>query len=343
MDTDAAKRDARRARLRYVNDDEPGIRRTGHGPFRYTDPNGKRLTNKRELARIRSLAIPPAWTDVWICKTSNGHIQATGRDARRRKQYRYHDDWRATRDANKYDRMIAFGKAVGKIRKAAQRDLKRKGLPKEKVVATILHLLESTSIRVGNEEYARANRSFGLTTLRNRHVEVKRGKLTFRFKGKSGKDHLVDVNDSKIAKIVRKCEELPGQRLFEYVDNEGGVHTIESTDVNDYIRAASGADFTAKDFRTLTATLLAAHYLRSVERAESETALRKTVNTMIRAVASRLGNTVSVCRKSYIHPFVIESFLKPGQAKHTASQRAIARLLLTHELPEIADLDSAAE
>lgn len=258
--------------------------------------------------RIRSLAIPPAWTDVWISPLEHGHIQATGRDAKGRKQYRYHPRWRIERDTNKYHRVVEFGAVLPRVRAAVERDLALRGLPREKVIATLLRLLELTSIRVGNEEYARENRSFGLTTMRNRHVVVDGTDIQFDFRGKSGKVHSIHLRDRRLARILQRCEELPGQRLFEFVDDQGATHAIESSDVNDYLREVSGGDFTAKDYRTLAGTLLAARALREHPPASSAAETKRLVNEAIRLVASRLGNTPTVCRKCYIHPIVIDSF-----------------------------------
>lgn len=330
---------ARSAGLRYVSEAAPGVRRLGACRFRYVGPEGRPVRDVATLARIRALAIPPAWTDVWICAIEQGHIQATGRDARARKQYRYHAKWRVERDAGKYERMLAFGRAISRIRAAVARDLALPGLPREKVLATVMRLLELTCIRVGNEEYARTNRSFGLTTLRNRHVEVDGSAIKFHFRGKSGKVHVIGIHDRRIARIVRQCEELPGQHLFEYLDADGRPHAVESNDVNDYIRDVSGGDFTAKDFRTLAGTLLAARSLREVPRGETQAELKRAVNDTVRQVAQRLGNTVSVCRKCYIHPCVIDAFMRAslgaGVAALHEEEAAIMRLLEKDVLPEL--------
>ncbi len=290
---------AKAASLRYVNDARPGIRRRRAGKgFAYYLPDGSRLRDRPALTRIRSLAVPPAWEQVWICPQAEGHLQATGRDARGRKQYRYHPRWRRVRDETKYERMLVFGGALPRIRARLKKDLALPGLPRERVLATIVRLLETSFIRVGNEEYARANRSFGLTTLRNRHVEISGSTLRFRFQGKSGKSHMVDVNDRRMARLVRRCRDLPGQDLFQYLDEAGAPQPIDSGAVNDYLREVSGQEFTAKDFRTWAGTLLAARRLF----AEGE---RPTIAETAKAVAGDLGNTAAICRKCYIHPAVL--------------------------------------
>jgi DNA topoisomerase I len=301
---------AKSAGLRYVSDQARGIRRE-MGPlgFKYIGSNGKMIRNAAELKRIRSLAVPPAWTDVWICADPRGHLQATGRDARGRKQYRYHPDWRACRDENKYDRMQQFAAALPDIRKRTESDLARTGLPREKVLATVVQLLEKSLIRVGNDEYAKANRSFGLTTLRNKHVDVKGSTLKFEFRGKSGVQHTVGVNDRRLARIVKQCRDLPGQELFQYIDDDGTHQGVTSQDVNAYLKEISGEDFTAKDFRTWSGTVLAATALREFDEAGSATQAKKNVLEAIEAVAGMLGNTRAVCRKSYIHPAIIDAYM----------------------------------
>lgn len=285
--------------MRYVNDARPGIRRRRSGAgFAYFLSDGTHLRDRAALARIRALAIPPAWEQVWICPLPEGHLQATGRDARGRKQYRYHARWRRVRDETKYERMLVFGRALPRIRARLRKDLGLPGLPREKVLATIVRLLETSFIRVGNEEYARANRSFGLTTLRNRHVEISGSTLRFRFQGKSGKSHTVDVDDRHIAQLVRRCRDLPGQDLFQYLDEAGEPQPIDSGAVNDYLRAISGQEFTAKDFRTWAGTLLAARRLSSGHEPP-------TILETAKAVAEELGNTAAICRKCYIHPAVL--------------------------------------
>ena len=301
---------AEEAGLRYVSDDRPGYTRKSKGDdFDWLDTEGKVIRDEQRLLRIKHLAIPPAWTDVWICPAPNGHLQATGRDARRRKQYLYHERWREVRDENKYDRIISFGKALPKIRRRITRDLKLPGLPRNKVLATVVQLLESTFIRIGNEEYARENKSFGLTTMKDRHVEVKGAKLRFRFRGKSGRDHDVDVTDRHIAKIISKLQDLPGQDLFQYVDDDGETRNITSQDVNEYLRAITGEDFSAKDFRTWAGTVLTAIGLKAQEKFENKKQAKANIKTAINAVAKILGNTPAICRKCYVHPAVLENYL----------------------------------
>src|SRR5437764_9280708 len=301
---------AEEAGLRYVSDEQPGYTRKRKGDdFEYFDTEGKRIRDETRLLRIKRLAIPPAYTDVWICPSTNGHIQATGRDARGRKQYRYHERWREVRDENKYDRMIVFGKMLPKIRRRVNRDLKRRGLPREKVLATVVQLLERTFIRIGNEEYAKENKSFGLTTMRNHHVDVTATKLKFRFRGKSGKEHEVDVTDRRLAKIIRQLQDLPGQEVFRYVDDDGEIRKITSEDVNDYLREITGEDFTAKDFRTWAGTVLAAMALNIQEPFVNKTQAKRNIKDAISAVAKILGNTPAVCRKCYVHPAVLETYL----------------------------------
>ncbi|WP_020655731.1 DNA topoisomerase IB [Massilia niastensis] len=313
--TDATPADppaaARAAGLRYVRDDRPGIRREPAGEgFRYLDAGGDAVSDEATLARIRKLAIPPAWTEVWICPQANGHLQATGRDARGRKQYRYHATWRAVRDEVKYERMLNFGKALPAIRAEVDRALALPGLPREKVLATIVYLLEATMMRVGNEEYARTNKSFGLTTLRNRHVQVEGSKVEFRFRGKSGVYHKVRVQDRRLARIIARARDLPGQELFQYVDDEGETHSVDSADVNDYLRAITGEDYTAKDFRTWSGTVLAALALQEFEKFDSETQAKRNIVQAIESVAEKLGNTPSICRKCYVHPAVLDAYLE---------------------------------
>jgi DNA topoisomerase-1 len=293
-----------------VCDQSRGIRReTGPLGFKYIGANGKVIRNAAELKRIRSLAVPPAWTDVWICADPRGHLQATGRDAKGRKQYRYHSEWRASRDETKFDRMQEFAAALPDIRKRTAADLARPGLPREKVLATVVQLLEKSLIRVGNDEYARTNRSFGLTTLRNQHVDVRGSTLKFEFRGKSGVRHSVDVNDKHLARIVKQCRDLPGQELFQYIDDDGTHQDVTSQDVNAYLKEITGEDFTAKDFRTWAGTVLAATALREFDAPTSMTHGKKNVVQAIEAVAGILGNTPAVCRKSYIHPVVVEGYM----------------------------------
>ncbi len=299
---------ARLAALRYVTDAEPGISRTPHrAGFAYHSPTGRLIREEATLARIRALAIPPAWTDVWICTSPNGHIQATGRDARGRKQYRYHTRWRGVRDDAKYSRMALFGSVLPKIRARVRRDLRLPGLPRDKVLAAVVRLMESTHLRVGNEEYARQNGSFGLTTLRDRHVETRGDKIRLCFRGKSGKMRDVELNNPRLAKVVRRCRDLPGQMLFQYLDDDGVQHTIDSNDVNGYLREISGHDFTAKDFRTWAGTLWAAKCLPLLEFPKTKRELKSRTTEVVRVVAEQLGNTEAVCRKCYIHPSVLEA------------------------------------
>jgi len=301
---------AREAGLRYVSDTMKGIARRRAGrAFSYRDAKDQAVTDPATLARIRKLAIPPAWKAVWICASANGHLQATGIDAKGRKQYRYHTGWRALRDETKYNRMVAFGRALPAIRERVAADLKREGLPREKMLATIVRLLETTLIRIGNREYARDNASFGLTTLRNRHVAVEGGTIHFEFRAKSGKMRRLDLKDRTLARIVKRARDLPGYELFQYVGKDGERHSIGSDDVNDYLKNASGADFTAKDFRTWAGTVLAALALREFEAFDSEAAAKRNITRAIEQVAGRLGNTVAICRKCYVHPGVFDAYL----------------------------------
>ena len=309
-ESEDARLAARTAGLRYAADTEPGIRRVRVGTgFAYRGADGKLVRDKATLARIRALAVPPAYTDVWICADERGHLQATGRDDRGRKQYRYHERWREVRDGVKFDRMIAFGEALPRLRRRVAADLRRPGLPREKVLAAAVAMLESTLVRVGNEAYRQSNDSYGLTTLRTRHVRISRGRARFRFKGKSGKEHEIEVDDPRLVKIVRRCLEIPGYELFQWVDDEGRRHSIDSGDVNDYIEVAAGADFTAKDFRTWAGTVLAARLLRASAPMESDRAARAEVARVIREVAAELRNTPAVCRQAYVHPAVVDAFI----------------------------------
>jgi DNA topoisomerase-1 len=309
------------AGLRYVSNEQPGYTRKRKGnDFEYFDTDGKRIRDETRLLRLRRLAIPPAYTDVWICPAPNGHIQATGRDARGRKQYRYHERWREARDENKYDRMLVFGKALPKIRRRVNKDLAQRGLPRSKVLATVVQLLERTFIRIGNEEYAKENKSFGLTTMRNRHVDVTGEKLKFSFHGKSGVPHEVDVKDRRLAKIIRQLQDLPGQDIFQYVNSDGEKRTITSQDVNDYLREITGEDFTAKDFRTWAGTVLAAMALNAQEKFKNKTQAKKNIKEAIAAVAKILGNTPTICRKCYVHPSVLETYLEGGMIEGLKQQ-----------------------
>lgn len=301
---------AKAARLRYVSDDMPGIRREKRGEhFAYVAPDGASIEDEDELARIKALAIPPAYNDVWICPLANGHIQATARDARGRKQYRYHKRWREVRDENKYERMAPFAQALPGMRRKLERDLALPGLPRNKVMATIVQLLASTAIRVGNDEYARDNNSFGLTTLRNTHARVRGATVRFSFRGKSGVRHAVDLHDRRIAKTVRQCQDLPGQRLFEYLDDDGSTQSVDSSDVNEYIRELAGEDFSAKDFRTWAGTVTCATLLAD-ETLEQASERKQRVVDVIKEVARRLGNTPAICRKCYVHPAIVDAYLE---------------------------------
>src|SRR6266480_5126878 len=304
---------ARAAGLRYVSDQSPGLRRKRVGKgFIYLDSGGRTLRDAETIGRIKRLAVPPAWSDVWICPDPRGHLQATGRDARGRKQYRYHARWREVRDAVKYDRMLAFAESLPRIREHTDRDLERPDLPREKVLATIVRLLEETRIRVGNDEYRKENGSFGLTTLRNRHVEVIGSDVHFSFRGKSGKLHRVDLQDRRLARIIKRFLEIPGQELFQFLDESGEAKPIDSADVNAYLRDISGEDFTAKDFRTWAGTILAARFLReTITRPNTRGAKKQLVHAIAR-VADELGNTPAVCKTGYIHPAVIAAYLAGG-------------------------------
>jgi DNA topoisomerase-1 len=312
-DTDALDpaASARAAGLRYLMDTGPGIRRVRSGRgFRYVGPDGATLRDPDTLGRIRALAIPPAWTDVWISPSPRGHLQATGLDARGRKQYRYHARWREVRDALKYDHLVAFAEALPRIRESADRDLERPGMPREKVLGAVVRLLEQTRIRVGNEQYRRENRSFGLTTLRNRHVAVIGPTVRFHFRGKGGKDHNVRVTDRRLVRLVKRCLEIPGYALFQYLDENGERHAIDSADVNEYLKAIGGGDFTAKDFRTWSGTVLALRFLRECEPVASDVQSRQQVASAITRVAEHLGNTPAVCRKCYVHPAIVAAYFE---------------------------------
>ncbi len=319
---------AREAGLRYVSDRRRGItrRRAGRG-WSYRAPDGALVRDGKSLARIRALAIPPAWLDVWISPVASGHIQATGRDARGRKQYRDHPRWRHVRDEAKYDRTIAFAEALPAIRERVAADMGLRGLPRDKVLATIVRLLETTFIRVGNAEYARENRSFGLTTLRDGHAVIEGSEVRFKFRGKSGKDHQVGIRDRRLATIVRRCQELPGQELFQYIDDDGSIQDVTSTDVNEYLRQITGQSFTAKDFRTWAGTVLAAKALQALEGTAggTEREMRSNVVRAVEQVAHSLGNTPTVCRQCYVHPAIIDAYLD-GAMVRTARERADERL-----------------
>ncbi|MDQ6683019.1 MAG: DNA topoisomerase IB [Chloroflexota bacterium] len=330
---------AQEAGLRYVVDNRPGIRRRRAGrSFSYIGPDGTRIRDPETVAWIKRLAIPPAWSDVWICPDRRGHIQATGRDARGRKQYRYHPRWREVRDQVKYGRMVAFGRALPQIRAHVEEDLGRPGLPREKVLATIVRLLEKTRIRVGNEEYVRQNRSFGLSTLRDRHAHIAGSTIRLRFKGKAGKVHEVELSDRRLARIVARCQDLPGQELFQYVDDDGQQHSIDSADVNAYLQEISGQDFTAKDFRTWAGTVLAAWALREFEAVDSEAQAKKNIVRAVEQVAERLGNTPAVSRKSYVHPVVLDAYLD-GDTVREAREKADQAL--SQDLPRLEPEEAA--
>ncbi|HEX3919260.1 MAG TPA: DNA topoisomerase IB [Caulobacteraceae bacterium] len=324
---------AKSAGLTYVDDQDRGIHRESSPQgVRYLDDDGRPVRDPATLERIAALVIPPAWTEVWICPDPRGHIQAVGRDARGRKQYKYHADWRAVRDTDKYARMADFGRALPRLRDRVDADLARPGLPREKVLAAAVRLLEITLIRVGNDEYAKANKTFGLTTLRKRHVSLSGAGAVFEFRGKSGKQHKTGFRDRRLARVLRRVQDLPGQRLFKYVDEAGVRHNVESSDVNDYLREALGEEFSAKDFRTWAATLSAARGLCLLSDEEGHTPTRKAITTCVKAVAGLLGNTPTVCRASYIHPWIFEAYtegrLPPELARDTdAAEQALLGLL----------------
>jgi DNA topoisomerase-1 len=334
---------AQAAHLNYVHDEDPGIRRRRAGKgFAYYWPDGRLVREPEALARIRHLAIPPAYTHVWICADPDGHIQATGRDDRGRKQYRYHDRWREVRDETKYARMAAFGRALPTIRARVDGDLRKQGFPKEKVVAAVVRLLELTLIRVGNDEYAKENKSFGLTTFRNRHVQIEGGEIVFEFKGKSGVYHRTGVRDRRLARLVKAIQELKGQRLFQYIGDDGQRHPVESHDINEYLHEIAGEHFTAKDFRTWAGTVAAAKALAMQPPPHNEREAKKTVTFCIKATAGLLGNTPAVCRSSYIHPAVLRAFSEqklPEAFAHTEGEAYEAAVLefldaLTAEVEE---------
>jgi DNA topoisomerase-1 len=311
---------AKAARLRYVSDATPGYKRSKNGKsFIYFAPDGTRIRDAEELRRFQSLAIPPAWRDVWICPLANGHLQATGRDAKGRKQHRYHPRWREIRDESKYDRMVAFARKLPAIRRRVKQDLALPGLPRAKIVATVVRLLEKSMIRVGNDEYARRNHSFGLATLRNRHANVTGAKIQFEFRGKSGVQHTVDVNDRRLARIIRQCQDLPGHELFQYIGDGGERCKIESADVNDYLREVAGTEFSSKDFRTWAGTILTARSLKAAGWDGNQAAATRKIAKAIEAVAKVLGNTRAVCRKCYIHPVVLEAY-RDGSLGGVSSQ-----------------------
>jgi len=315
-DVAASVEAAKHAGLRYVSETMRGLGRKRVGKhFSYIGLDGKPIHDGEELKRIRSLGIPPAWTNVWICPNPRGHIQATGRDAKGRKQYRYHPRWREIRDETKYDRMIAFGKALPAIRERVAHDLKLTGLPREKILATIVRLLDTTSIRIGNEEYARENNSFGLTTMRDDHVDVAGTNVEFHFRGKSGKEHTIDVKDRQLARIIKKCQDLPGHELFQYYDEHDNLHVIESDEVNAYLHQITEQVFTAKDFRTWAGTITATCALEDLGTYETQTQAKKNVVRAIESASKHLGNTPTICRKSYVHPEIIDAYLNGSLLK----------------------------
>ncbi|WP_411286554.1 DNA topoisomerase IB [Phenylobacterium sp.] len=326
-------KDVEVAGLAYVSDQDPGIHRlkASHG-FNYRDPRGDLIRAEKTLDRVGKLAIPPAWTDVWISPRANGHIQATGRDVKGRKQYRYHDGWRTVRDGHKYDRLIAFGRSLPKLRARVDLDLRKRGLPRDKVLAAVIRVMEMTLIRVGNEEYVKQNKSFGLTTLRDRHASIGTEKAVFEFRGKSGKVHQTGFSDRRLARVVKACQDIPGQRLFQYLDDDSERHVVESADVNAYLREVLGEDFSAKDFRTWAGTVAAARALAITGPWATEAEARRNINTCVKAVAGLLGNTAAVCRAAYIHPAVPSAYaagaltLKEG-ASDRAFELAVLRFL----------------
>jgi DNA topoisomerase-1 len=324
---------ARAAHLRYVHDDRPGWTRIRQGDtFQYLQTDGSPVTDPAEIDRIDSLGIPPAYTDVWICPNKNGHLQATGRDAKGRKQYRYHSRWREVRDETKYGRMLAFGEALPALRERVAHDLSLRGMPREKTLATVVRLLEETHIRIGNEVYAKSNHSYGLTTLRNDHVDVDGATVHFHFRGKSGKQHAIDLRDPRLARIIKRAQDLPGEELFEYMDADGQPHAITSDDVNAYLHDITGQPFTAKDFRTWAGTLLAARALAACDRAPTSRECKRAIAAAIKEVAAQLGNTPTVCRKCYVHPAILFAYAdgalsapSPADADEEAALMALLR------------------
>jgi DNA topoisomerase I len=324
------------AGLRYVSDNRPGYcRRKAGGRFAYVKQDGKRLSDRAALRRIRALAIPPAWTDVWICPFADGHIQATGRDARGRKQYRYHSRFREVRESSKYEHVLTFARALPRIRTRIRRDMAKSGLPREKVISTIVYLLDKTLIRIGNDDYAKHNKSYGLTTLKNKHADVVGSEVRFHFVGKSGKEWTVKLRDRRVAKTIRACQELPSQDLLQYRDDDGSIQDVTSSDVNAYIREITGMDITAKDFRTWAGTVLAGIALQEVESFDSEAQAKRNVRSAIEQVAKRLGNTPTICRKCYIHPEILGAYLDGSLIKQlTARSEKILRDDLSGLEPE---------
>jgi DNA topoisomerase-1 len=319
--TPAPQESARDAGLRYSTDSRPGIRRIRRGSsFSYQTPEGKVLRDRAELRRIKALVIPPAWTDVWICPDPRGHLQATGRDARGRKQYRYHPRWREVRDETKYERLIGFATKLSAIRKRTAADLRSAGLTREKVLAAVVQLLEKTLIRVGNDEYAKENGSFGLTTLRDGHVDVSGGRVRFSFRGKSGVEHDIKLDDRRLARTIKACRDIPGYDLFQYYDDNGGRHPVGSAEVNAYLKEITGEDYTSKDFRTWAGTVLAADLLRAFDAFKSDTEAKRNIVRAVEAVAKRLGNTRAVCRKCYIHPAILDAYVDRSMVKTVADR-----------------------
>ena len=332
------------AGLRYVSDSMPGIRRHRHGRgFTYIGPDGAVIRSRDALKRFRSLVIPPAWTDVWICPYEDGHLQVTARDARGRKQYRYHPQFRQHRDGTKFERMFELSDVLWKIRERVESDVDLPGLAREKIMATVVWLLETTLIRIGSDEYRKANKSFGLTTLRRRHVAVVGSEMRFEFRGKSGIQHAVSVADKRIARIVQRCQELRGEELFKYLDDEGRKQTVDAEDVNAYLQDITGRDVTAKDFRTWAGTMLAAETLRAIGPAKTKREAEKNIVAAVDLTAKRLGNTRSVCRKYYIHPALIEAYLEgsvlPPLPERKWNQRKVrGPVLRQHEMDVLAFL-----
>jgi DNA topoisomerase I len=335
-----------RAQLQYVSDTMPGItRRKARNGFDYALPDGAMVRDIETLRRIRALVIPPAWTDVWICADPNGHLQATGRDARGRKQYRYHRRWRAVRDEAKYEKLLVFADALPRIRARVEADLKRPGLPRERVLAAIVRLMELTLFRIGNSEYARDNKSFGLTTLRDRHVSIDGSQIHLSFRGKGGRQYQGDINDSRLARIVKGCRDLPGYELFQYVDEHGERHTVGSVDVNDYLREITGAPISAKDFRTWAATNLAAETLRECVAPDSAALRKKAIVDAVKQVAAHLGNTPAICRRCYIHPAILDGYLDGSLHRVptvTAEAETVVTAFLRGRLPMRGESEQAA-
>lgn len=344
-----ARASAKEAGLRYFTDSAPGFarRRVGAKSFAYLDTSGKRVRDARVLERFRALVIPPAWENVWICPSEKGHLQVTGRDARGRKQYRYHPDWSDARNENKFSRMLIFARALPRIRARVRRDVRLEGMGRERVLGAVVSLMDQTLVRIGNDEYAEKNQSYGLTTIRNHHARVKGSRILLRFKGKSGKMHELDIEDPHVAPIIRRCQELPGQELFTYLNEEDRAVDVSSGDVNDYLREISGEEITAKDFRTWGGTVEAARFLKTQETPPTKAALKKLFAKTVSHTAERLRNTNAVCRKYYIHPCVFEAFESGELVKIAVSCRKSARArvrgLSTDERFAVALLKSALQ